>query len=105
MDEKAVVAVAVGGQRRLVDDGNDADAAFAGAFGQQLLHPHPESGGARRGQQGKFVAAGLGQGADDGAEPGAGVVFHRTSGEAALLHPQGRRQQTGQVHAGQRRRH
>ena len=86
-------------------DGDDAGAAFAGAFREQLLDPEAEPGNPRRCHQGELVATIFGQSADDGSKPGAGIFTYGPDSDASTLHGFSRIQQPRQIDSHERGGH
>ena len=73
-DEDAVVAVGRRGGERLAVDRHDADAVFAGALGDELLHPRPEGRQLAVDDEGQLVAPVLREDAHGQAQRQAGVL-------------------------------
>ena len=105
MREQPVLAVDRRIPERLVGHRQEAGAGLAGAFGHELLEPHPERGDGRGHQQGDLVPSPPGQFAHRGAERHTGVLLGGHVRRAGAHHAECAVEQAGHIHALERRRH
>ena len=105
LNEEPVVAIMLGAFQGFGCDGDDAGAAFAGAFREQLLDPEAEPGNPGRCHQGELVATVFGQSTDDGSQPSAGIFTYGPDSDASTLHGFSGVQQSRQIDSHERGGH